>query len=1747
MWSSAAHRWGGRSGRNASSTKHNTRNLLSRRLGFEPLEDRRLLTIGIGDFVWNDLNANGLQDLNEPGLASAGVELYASADATVGNTDDVLVAQTVTDATGHYSFESLSSGVNYYLTFRLPGAYSFTLQHAGSDNALDSDANAAGTTALYTLSPDQNNLGLDAGVRGSAPAFGWAIRNGGTKDDIGRSVASDAHGNVYVAGTFSGMADFDPGPGVYNLTPVGGTNIFAAKYSSSGALLWARSFGGGGFDARCQIALDQAGNVFVTGAFSGTADFDPGVGNFPLSSAGGYDIFVSKLDSAGNSLWARNMGGPKDDFGLALALSNDGSVYTTGSFQDTADFDPGTDTFNLTSQADLGYADIFISKLDANGNFVWARQMGGYGDDYGNSIALGSDGAVYTTGSFQYEADFDPGDGTFYLNSVGGSDIFVSKLDAGGNFVWARQMGSAEFDSGNSIALGSDGSAYTTGYFRGTADFDPGDATYNLITAGSRDIFISKLSAAGNFVWAKRIGGTSTDTAYCLAVDNYGGVYSTGYFQGTADFDPGAGSVNLSSAGGEDIFVLKLDEAGNFIWAKRMGGTNYDVGYSIATRSNTSVIITGYFQGTVDFDPGTGISNLISSGGADVFVTGLVFQPPTDIQLSSDTVPEHAPAGTFVGLLSSTDLDLSAHTYILISGEGADDNDRFIIVGNQLKTNASLDYETKSTYSIRISSRNASGASYVKSFIISATDTAEMSVGDSVWLDANENGIQDAGEMGLGGVKVKLYYSSDGAIGNADDRLMGETITDAQGIYIFHQVSYAMNYYLVFLPPIQYFAFTLQDIGGDDTLDSDANAAGFTGLFTLSAGQQDDSRDAGFMGSPLENGWANGIGGPSTEKSQAVATDAQGNVYVTGYFQGTVDFDPGPGIYNLVGKGGYDIFVAKYSPEGPLLWAKSMGGTGNDAGASIAISDYGIVYLTGYFNGTADFDPGAGMFNLTSAGNSDIFVAMIDFDGSFFYAWRMGGTGMDQGLSIAAGSDGSLVTTGYFFGTANFDPWGGTLNMTSAGSTDIYIFKLDSNWNFAWVKQFGGTGADQGLSLAVGSDGSVLTTGYFNGIVDFNPGAGTSYLTSAGDWDIFVSRLDAAGNFVWAKRMGGPSRDQGLSLALGSDGSVFTAGYFSNVADFDPGSETYNLTSVGSADIYVSKLDSAGNFVWASQMGGLADDFGNSMAVGSDGTVYTTGYFSVTADFDLGAGTFNLTSAGGTDIFISKLDNTGNFIGAWRIGGIGSDNGISIVSGSQGSIITTGIFAGVVDFNLGPHHSFLTGVGSSDVYLAKYYLNSPTDIQLSSCYVQENLLVGTLSSIDPDPGEVFTYAFVPGVGDADNGLFLIDGDQLKANTVFDYGTKSSYSIRMRTTDYTGLWFEKVFTISVIYAPVTRTWDGGGTDNLWTKSANWVDDVAPLPSDNLVFPAGAAQPESFNDYPTGTHFGSITISGSGYNFQGNPYQSSRIEVQPNAQLDVGSVNTDTLTLGVGSRITISPIPGGPTADNALTPLALQPIPPEPVVQPTVPDAAVQSSTTTTADAAEPLAANTVLTVQGLASSEETTMAVLSSSLSNTVLDAIATPTAIVADIALPVRLPEHVQTSLIDTTFNRLPPQSPIFSQIDSTALPWIIEDWLKIPLAEKQINISKTSMLTSLQEESLTHSGIIEKRVYTQAIFERQAHFTDSETIVRNIHLCETDAEVDIDITRHARAGKHARQFERMIDTVLADNEDAILERPWHN
>lgn len=452
------------------------------------------------------------------------------------------------------------------------------------------------------------------------PSFSWARNIGGSSGEQAESIAVDANGNVYSTGSFQGNPDLDPGIGFAPVTSAGAADAYISKLDASGNFVWGKSFGSTANDIGYAIAVDATANVYVSGYFTGTVDFDPGAGTYTIAAFGSSDIFVLKLDAAGNFLWAKQMGGSINDEAQDLAIDNAGNIYTTGFFNNTADFDPGTGTYTLTS---TGQGDIFVSKLDANGNFVWAKNMGNANNEIGYAIAVDAAQNVYTTGNFFMSSDFDPGPLTYNI-SIPGNGTFISKLDMNGDFVWAKAF-SGNSSTGKCIKTDNANNVYTTGYFESIVDFDPGAGTYTLApgSIGQGDAFVSKLDPSGNFLWANSMGSTGYDVGSSLALDAAQNVYATGYFENTVDFDPGAGTYTLVSAGSQDLFISKFNSLGNLVWAYNMGGSSYDQGSAITVDASYNIFTTGYFSGIVDLDPTVSSYTLTSTGSGDVFIQKL--------------------------------------------------------------------------------------------------------------------------------------------------------------------------------------------------------------------------------------------------------------------------------------------------------------------------------------------------------------------------------------------------------------------------------------------------------------------------------------------------------------------------------------------------------------------------------------------------------------------------------------------------------------------------------------------------------------------------------------------------------------------------------------------------------------------------------------------------------------------------------------------------------------------------------------------------------------------------------------------------------------------------------------------------------------------------------------------------------------------------------------------------------------------
>jgi hypothetical protein len=449
-------------------------------------------------------------------------------------------------------------------------------------------------------------------------SYQWAYNVGSTVMEYGQAIAVDPSGNVYVAGTFSGTVDFDPGPTINALTGFSGSaDIFLAKYSSSGAYIWAKQIGGTNTEKAYDLVADATG-AWLAGNFMGTCDFDPSASTSNTVSLGGGtdgDGFFAKYDANGAFQWGVRLGSTANDRCIGIAIDASQNAYVTGFIGFNTDFDPSASSFSLNVS---GTYNAYFAKYTSAGSLTFAKQItGGYSE--GDDIALDGSGNILLTGSYATTNDFDPSASTANLStsSLTQLDIFLAKYDPLGNYTFAKQIGGIGVDIGFQVRPDASGNIYLGGVFSSTCDFDPTATVSSLTSAGQGDLFVAKYTSTGNLTWVNGTGGTQNDYCYGLGVDGSSNVYITGRFQGTnIDFDPSA-STNSLTGTTFCPYVAGYNSTGGFLFANSPGdiaGEGRHLVYSAP-----SVYITGFFSTTGDFDFSASTANITSAGSSDIY------------------------------------------------------------------------------------------------------------------------------------------------------------------------------------------------------------------------------------------------------------------------------------------------------------------------------------------------------------------------------------------------------------------------------------------------------------------------------------------------------------------------------------------------------------------------------------------------------------------------------------------------------------------------------------------------------------------------------------------------------------------------------------------------------------------------------------------------------------------------------------------------------------------------------------------------------------------------------------------------------------------------------------------------------------------------------------------------------------------------------------------------------------------------
>ena len=473
----------------------------------------------------------------------------------------------------------------------------------------------------------------------------------------------------------------------------------------------------------------------------------------------------------------------------------------------------------------------------------------------------------------------------------------------------------------------------------------------------------------------------------------------------------------------------------------------------------------------------------------------------------------------------------------------------------------------------------------------------------------------------------------------------------------------------------------------------------------------------------------NNIWNPSVySNGRTVGVDNQGNVYSAGLFTYSVDFDPGPGVYTMVGgsPNQYGIFISKLDANGNFVWAKQVPTHVEFGQIELKVDGAGNVYLASDLNVPADMDPGPGVLMMTPTGFRDAFVIKLNTNGELVWARQFGGPGDTgpQAYMIELDQLGNIIIGGLFNNTVDFDPGPGVLNLTSPAHMKAYLVKLSNNGDLIWARILGNSPQTYSscriTDIKCDSQNNIFVIGSFAGTVDFDPGPGTynQTISPGGAGDGFVCKLDADCNFSWVKTFGQNGTNNHFMTPTGIDidgaGNIITTGFFLGNFDFDPGPGVQVIYS-NPSDSYILKLDSQGNFVWVKIIGNpMETDTGLDVVVDAANNIYATGFYAKVVDLDPGPGTHIISSSYYEVSALVKLSPAGDFsYGAPFLSlSYGTSYFRRMAIDPARNIYVAGYVAGSSDFDPGP------GVYPLDAGIAPFVL------KLSPCL---NLTTSTLN------------------------------------------------------------------------------------------------------------------------------------------------------------------------------------------------------------------------------------------------------------------------------------------------------------------------------------------------------------------------------------------------------------------------------------
>jgi hypothetical protein len=1241
----------------------------------------------------------------------------------------------------------------------------------------------------------------------------WAARIAGTttSSDIGTGIATDTSGNVVVAGYYgAALTVYNQGPSGTAGTTLpftGGIDVFVAKYSSAGAVLWAARIAGTGTDIGFGIATDLSGNVVVTGYYNAALTiYNQG----PSGTAGttltnnGNDVFIAKYSSAGAVLWAARISGTGTDVGNGIATDPSGNVVVAGYYSAALTiFNQGPSGTAGTTLPYVGGQDCFVAKYSSAGAVLWAARIAGTSatsGDGGNAIATDSSGNVVVTGYYFSAAvtiynQGPTGTAVTTLPFTGDNDCFVAKYSSAGAVLWAARIAStgAVTDIGRGISTDLSGNVLVTGGYGGALTIynqgSSGTAGTTLSNAGGQDCFVAKYSSAGAVLWAARIASTNSDVGRAIATDPSGNVLVTGdygaaltvYNQGPS----GTAGTTLSNAG-FDVFIVKYTPDGLITNAATSASSNVLVSATY-TPSTFSPFVNGFTQNTL--------------AGTTLTTTGLFLGGPSNY--FNGTISEVLIFGTTLSAAQRQSVEgylsrkwgignrlITTHPFYTIPPfnryfnptdipgcslwlDGADGSSMNLgVVGvTTLAGNAASGFADGTGVAARFESPNG---------------IARLLDGNLVVADGTNNRIRVVTPAGtvttLAGSGTGTFADGTGAAASFNFPYGIAVLSDGNIV-----VADRGNNRIRIVTPGGVVT-TLAGSGTEGSTDATGISAQFkapSGVAVLSDGKiaVADSFNSVIRIVTYPGGVVTSLAGLATGHgyTDATGTSAQffiphgvaqlldGSIVVTDTYNSRIRrvTYPGGAVTTLAGSGSGTFAdgtgtAASFSyPVGVAVIPSS---------GSIVVADqyFGRVRLITYPGGVVTTLAGSGV-----AGSSDgpLLSARLGYprgitllpNGNIVLAeesirlitlsstWSdksglnntMTGTATWTGTTMSFnGTNQAFSNTAYVFPASNYSMFGVYSN-TTAPAAGAYMNAVYGSNGFPMLGTFGtardvtarsvvaNTGAlgvpvgwaariagtttssDIGLGIAADLSGNVFVVGYYTAAVTlFNTGGTTgATLPITGAQSVFVAKYTSAGTVTWAAQIGATSGVTITGIITDSSGNAIATGtYYSAVTLYNTGGAVgATLAFTGGGDVFIAKYSSAGSVLWATRITGTStsSDSGQGIAADPSGNVFVIGYYSAAVTLFNTGGTTGATLpfAGSSDTYVAKYSSAGTVLWAAQIASTtGSDIGFGIAADLSGNVFVIGYYgAALTLYNTsGTSGATLPFTGGLDVFVAKY-------------------------------------------------------------------------------------------------------------------------------------------------------------------------------------------------------------------------------------------------------------------------------------------------------------------------------------------------------------------------------------------------------------------------------------------------------------